>query len=128
MLGFSFHHSDCIDFFEMKSFIYKYSYGTPPLFQFLRAFHSNVWYLIFASILILALVSSLCKFKLINIFDYIWNFFTLLFSKTIQKHHKEIKVKTNSWYLAVVWLLPCNWIHFVSLGSYGKGASNYQYR
>ena len=109
MFDLTFQHSVVIDFFEMSTFVSKIHYGTSPLFQFMETFQLSVWSFILFLILILSIISSVQKREESKIIDYYFNYFTLMFSKTMQ----HLFLKFNSKMILCIWMLSANYLALI---------------
>ena len=87
-LGLSFRHTECIDFMDINSIAAKTWMGAIPLFTYVYTFSFGTWLSILNFILIYSVISSYKVFKQFNsvyICKFIWNYWTIMFSNSIQK-------------------------------------------
>ena len=100
-LGFYLTHTVCLGFFEMGSILARTWPGRLRAFQYLGCFQIETWCLVFATIAILSVISSI-KFKDAKlIHEYAWNYFNLLFQKSFQK----FILKANQNYFLLIWVI-----------------------
>ena len=78
-----FKYSGLVSFFEIGTFASKFYPDVKPVFKFLGMFDKIVWSMIIISIIVLSIISSVNQ--KIKIQEFIWNYFELLFSRSIQK-------------------------------------------
>jgi hypothetical protein len=97
-INYTYHHSDCIDFIDVASIAAKTSTGAVRHFIYFNCFESCVWYLIILSIILLSLTSSQ---KLSYFLQYLWNYFLILFTKSLQNFLLKSTVKS----IIGLWLL-----------------------
>ena len=100
-IGFGYHYSKCIDFLEVAQIAARYYPGTLPLVTYFRCFPIEVWALIWISIIVLSLISTQQTLKLIDFYEFLWNYSNILFNKTFQKFITHLKYK----YFVGIWLL-----------------------
>ena len=82
--GLFFDWTECIDFIEYGTFATRFYPAPTPIFLFIRAFDFYAWLLIILMIFILALFTSVESGESRKFFNYLWNYFELIFSKSIQ--------------------------------------------
>ena len=101
LLGIKLDYSVCLGFFEMGSFLARTWPGRLRPFEYFRCFHFGTWSLVFASIMVLSVMSTI---KLKNhqfSYEFAWNYFNLLFQKSFQK----FILKQNQNHLLFIWVL-----------------------
>ena len=96
-----FKHSGCVDFFEMATIAARTYPGALPKFTYFRCFSVEVWVLIAISIIVLSLISTQQTLKLIDFYEFLWNYSTILFTKSFQKFITHLKCK----YFLEIWLI-----------------------
>ena len=102
ILGLNYIPSECVDFFETATIAGRSYPGQLPMFTSFCCFRVVVWALIGISIIVLSLISTQQTLKLIDFYEFLWNYSTILFNKTFQKF--IIHLKYNN-YLGI-WLIP----------------------
>ena len=99
-----FKYSGLVSFAEIGTFASKFYPAPKPIFKFLGAFDNSVWLLTIIAIIVLSIVSSV-NHK-INTLQIIWNYFELLFSKSIQKciTNSSFKLCLGVWMISALYL------------------------
>ena len=104
--------AQCVAFFEMATIAARTYPGQLPMFSYIHCFSSVVWALIGISIIILSLISTQQTLKLIDFYEFLWNYSNILFNKTFQKFITHLKRKyfLGVWIISVLFLS----IHFTA--------------
>ena len=102
-----FKYSGLVSFFEIGTFASKFYPDVKPVFKFLGTFDKIVWSATIISIIVLSIVSSV-NLK-IKTQEFIWNYFELLFSRSIQKRIRNLTCKL----CLSVWLMSAFYLSIV---------------
>jgi len=101
-LGISFNLTNYIDFLETNNIVAKTWRGAIPLFTYIHTFSLVTWMFIILCILIISFISTHKISKNFNIITvFIWHYFTLMFSKSIQSFLLNQKLRL----LLGIWLI-----------------------
>ena len=114
--------TDAIDFFEMGSILSKTTPGSQEWFSYFRCFRRRTWIFILVSLIVLSLISAMmrttkntyCGSIYYNFGEFFWNYFILLFQKSLQSF--IIKSSFN-YILTFVWVISAFFLA-IQFGAY----------